>query len=889
MDGKSLSELVLELQASANEVNSLARASETFYDLSIFIEKLCPIFSELKDNKFIDTPPIRKAMESFATEIKRAKSSIISPNCQSSPIKHVEDVTQNLGRSLGLILFATHDVCISGKEKIEALRKDMMNAKFSSTASSDCRSDFLYDGETEEESDETEEDIIREEIEEVIVEEATAAMTTDNIVLQLKYGEDEEFKYALSGLNELIMNRTVTGDWINEEAIIPILFNRLCLSKPENRLTIIQILRSLITYDHGNKEKMAEVGSLSSLVKSLTRDADEQREAVALLLTLSDVPAVRRRIGRIQGGIVMLVAILNGDDQVASRDAGKLLHTLSSNTQNALHMAEAGYFKPLVQYLKEGNFQSSSSLVVPPIQCPGDDLNVSLSPLAGLKLRYLGLIEREPDVSVESLSSGSDMSKILMATALSRMELRDQTRATIGGDGAIEPLVKMFRVGKLEAKLSALRALQNLSSLKENTQRLISSGIVACLLQLLFSVTSVLMTLREPASAILAKIAESESTLVNHDIALQMLSLLNLCSPVIQSHLLQALNSIAAHSGASKVRRKMKENGAIQLLLPFLTERNTKIRTGALNLIYTLSKDLQEDLAEQLGETHLNIIVNILTSSASESEKAIAVGILSNLPVSDKKATDILNRANLLPILVSIMSSSQASSAPTTAWLAESIAGVFIRFTVPTDKKLQIFSAENGIIQVLVKLLSDGSSVAKCRAATSLAQLSQNSLSLSKSRKSKWLCVPPSAEGFCEVHDGYCSVKSTFCLVKSGVVSPLIQILEGNEREAEEAVLSALATLLQDEIWGNGSSCIASKGGVQALGKVLESGPVPSQKKTIWMLERIFRTEAHRVQYGESVQGVLIDLTQKGDPQLKPIIAKLLAQLELLQFQSSYF
>ncbi|KAK2997249.1 hypothetical protein RJ639_024892 [Escallonia herrerae] len=481
------------------------------------------------------------------------------------------------------------------------------------------------------------------------------------------------------------------------------------------------------------------------------------------------------------------------------------------------------------------------------------------------------------------------MSKILMATALSRMELRDQTRATIGEDGAIEPLVKMFRVGKLEAKLSALRALQNLSSLKENTQRLISSGIVACLLQLLFSVTSVLMTIREPASAILAKIAESDSTLVNHDIALQMLSLLNLCSPVIQSHLLQALNSIAAHSGASKVRRKMKENGAIQLLLPFLTERSTKIRTGALNLIYTLSKDLQEDLAEQLGETHLNTIVNILTSSASECEKAIAVGILSNLPVSDKKATDILNRANLLPILVSIMSSSQVNSAPTTAWLAESIAGVFIRFTVPTDKKLQIFSAENGIIQVLVKLLSDGSSVAKCRAATSLAQLSQNSLSLSKSRKSKWLCVPPSAEGFCEVHDGYCSVKSTFCLVKSSFVSPLIQILEGSKREADEAVLSALATLLQDEICGNGSSCIASKGGVQALGKVLESGTVPSQKKALWMLERIFRTEAHRVQYGESVQGVLIDLTQKGDPQLKATIAKLLAQLELLQFQSSYF
>lgn len=99
---------------------------------------------------------------------------------------------------------------------------------------------------------------------------------------------------------------------------------------------------------------MTEVEYLSALVKSLTRDEDEQREAVGLLSTLSDVSAVRRRIGRIQGCIVMLVAIFNGEDQTASHDAAKLLAALSSNNQNALHMAEAGYFKPLIKYLTEG-------------------------------------------------------------------------------------------------------------------------------------------------------------------------------------------------------------------------------------------------------------------------------------------------------------------------------------------------------------------------------------------------------------------------------------------------------------------------------------------------------------------------------------------------------
>lgn len=100
---------------------------------------------------------------------------------------------------------------------------------------------------------------------------------------------------------------------------------------------------------------MADAEYLTTLVRSLARHEEEQREAVGLLSSLSDVSGVRRRIGRIQGCIIMLVAILNGDDPVASRDAGSLLDALSGNTQNALHMAEAGYFKPLVHYLKEGN------------------------------------------------------------------------------------------------------------------------------------------------------------------------------------------------------------------------------------------------------------------------------------------------------------------------------------------------------------------------------------------------------------------------------------------------------------------------------------------------------------------------------------------------------
>ncbi|XP_024987264.1 U-box domain-containing protein 44-like isoform X2 [Cynara cardunculus var. scolymus] len=806
MEDKSLSVFV----SDGDEATcSVPKDSETLSEFSHSTRKLSVILGEFKENKIMETSPIRKAVESLETELQRAKALIASPRYVSSPNKRIEEITENLGRSIGLVLFASHDVSMTGKEKLEALRREMMSVAQFSAASSDSKSDFLDDVEIEEkEVDDEEEDIVGEIVE---VEEDVSSFSEEDVVLHLKCGNDERLKLALFALNTLIRDNKATSEWVDAEGIIPILFNRLSSTKSHNRLSIIQNLRGLVAQNDGIKSKMAEVEYLSALVKSLTRDVDEQREAVGLLSTLSDVSTVRRRIGRIQGCIVMLVAIFNGEDQTASHNAGKLLAALSSNTQNALHMAEAGYFKPLIKYLTEG----------------------------------------------------SDMSKILMATAISRMELRDQTRASIGEDGAIPPLVKMFKEGKLEAKLSSLSALQNLSTLKENIRQLINSGIVPSLLQLLFSVTSVLMTLREPASAILARIAKSDAMLVNHDIALQMFSILNLSSPVIQHHLLEALNSIASHASASKVRRKMKENGSIQLLLPFLTETNAKTRIGAFNLIYTLSKELSDELTEQLGETHLIIIVNILSSSTSESEKATAAGILSNLPVNDKKATDILKKANLLPVLVSIMCSKQASSSstnPFSSHLVENIAGILMRFTVTSNLKLQLYSAEN-----------------------------KNSLNLRKSKTPRWLCVPPSSEAFCEVHNGYCFVKSNFCLVKAGAVPPLIRILEGNEREADEAALAAIATLMQDEAWENGCSYIEKLAGMEAIIKVMESGSIKSREKVVWILERVFRVEDYRVKYGESAQAVLIDLAQNGDPQLKPTVAKLLAQLELLQVQSSYF
>ncbi|KAG5118337.1 hypothetical protein JHK82_032757 [Glycine max] len=803
---RDFSEFVSELIVLADEVASFAKNPEieivedAFTEFAMLVEKFAPIFNDLRDkSKIMDKSAIRKSLESLMNELTRAKALIRSSSLKER-IKRIEDIAHDLGRSLGMLRVASLEVSIDFREKIGTLQKKLMNVRFGGNTSLTSSSISTF---------------VNEEKVGGEIEEEINNVTGDDVLLHLKNGDAEEFAVALLRLKKFIRGGKLDSGLINVEAAVSILFNRLFSCKTGNRLTIIQLLRSVALQNDEMKEKMTKNELLSAVVKSLTRDTEERRESVGLLLELSDLPAVRRKIGRIQGCIVMLVSILNGVDPVASRDAAKLLDILSNNTQNALLMAEAGYFGPLVQYLNKG----------------------------------------------------SDMTKILMATTLSRLVLTDHSKLTLGQDGAIEPL--------LDRKCGTLGQNWNCRIFAT------TSFLGNC---------SVLMTLREPASVILARIAESETVLVNKGVAQQMLSLLNLSSPVIQGHLLEALNSIASHPCASKVRSKMKDKGALQLILPLLKETKMKIRSKALNLLYTLSEDLTDELTAHFDETHLFDIVNIVLSSTSDSEKAAAVGILSNLPVSDKKVTDVLKRANLLPVLVSIMDSGTRSNSPAKSILMESIAGVAIRFTSSSDKKLQLLSAQHGVIPLLVKLLSSGSAITKFKAATALAQLSQNSPSLRRSRKSRWLCVAPSVNAYCEVHDGYCFVSSTFCLIKAGAVSPLIQILEDKDWEAvEAAALNALSTLLQDEIWEGGANYIAKLSGVEAIVNVLEAGDVKVQEKALWMLERIFRIEEHRMKYAEFAQMVLIDMAQRSDSRLKSTVAKVLAVLELLLVQSSYF
>eukprot|EP00252_Welwitschia_mirabilis_P012035 TRINITY_DN2675_c0_g1_i1.p1 TRINITY_DN2675_c0_g1~~TRINITY_DN2675_c0_g1_i1.p1 ORF type:complete len:433 (+),score=90.75 TRINITY_DN2675_c0_g1_i1:57-1301(+) len=414
-----------------------------------------------------------------------------------------------------------------------------------------------------------------------------------------------------------------------------------------------------------------------------------------------------------------------------------------------------------------------------------------------------------------------------------------------------------------------------------------------------------MVTLKEPAAAILENLTNVNSALEhrgnlygvlleNDDLLGQLLSLLNTTQPIIQGHLLRTLTGIACLSAAYQVRTKMRESGAIQLLLPFLSANDTELRITAVQLLFLLSEHGSGQVfAEKLGESIICALVNILSESLSKYEQSAVLGILSNFPVHDSTITKTLLEADTLHTIIRLLKieSTSITKSMATNQIMENAAGVLIRFTLPSNKKTQSLVVEYGAMPLLLHLIEHGTALAKSRAATSLAQLSQSSLALTSriSKGHSWFCLSPRSGPICKVHGGHCSIKTSFCLVKAGAIPVLFQVLGTKDREADEAILSAIASVICEDTWESAVALLEQADGIVPITRILTVGSVEAQEKALWISERVFRKEIYRKKYGSVAMTALIDLAQKGNQASRSYAGKILAHFELLQNQSSYF
>ncbi|BAT98134.1 U-box domain-containing protein [Vigna angularis] len=660
-------------------------------------------------------------------------------------------------------------------------------------------------------------------------------------------GNDVEVLHDLQTVQNLCEEKEQHREWVILEGYILTLIQTISRNRDIRRHSL-SILGMLAKDSEEAKVKISTVdGAIESIVRSLGRNIVERKLAVALLLELSKYDLALEHIGKVQGCILLLVTMSSGDDNQAARDATELLENLSYSDQNVIQMTKVNYFKHLLQ----------------------------------------------------RLSTGPEDVKMIMAKTLAEMELNDHNRESLFDGGVLVPLLEMFSHNDLKVKTVAIKALKNLSNSKKNGQEMIRQGAARPLLNLLFNQSIYTASLWEDLTTIIVQLATSTISqdsqtpvllLDSDDDVFNLFNLVNVTEPVVQQNIIQTFYALCQTPSASCIRTKLKEYPAVPKLVQLCENENQNLRASAVKLFSCLVENCDEAIIqESVNQRCINTLLRIIKSSSDDEEKLSAMGIICYLPETDQITRWLLD-AGALEIIKSCVQDGKDRDHQRRT-LVENAIGALCRFTVPTNMEWQKSAAETGIITVLVQLLENGTTLTKQRVAQCLAQFSRSSFLLSRpipKRKGLW-CFSAHADIGCMVHGGICSVKSSFCLLEANAVGPLTRTLEESDPGVCEASLDALLTLIEGERLQHGSKVLADANAIPLIIKYLGSHSPGLLEKSLNALERIFRLVEFKQKYGASAQMPLVDLTQRGNGSVRSMSARILAQLNVLHDQSSYF
>lgn len=659
---------------------------------------------------------------------------------------------------------------------------------------------------------------------------------------------DEDVLHCLEQLKDLCEQREVK-EWLILEQYIPILVKLLGAKNRDIRNQALQMLCLLVKDNDDAKKIIATVeNSIEQIVRFLGRRIGERKSAVTLLLELSKCESVRDSIGKVQGCILLLVTMLSSTDPQASRDAKNVLDNLSYSDDNIILMAKNNYFTYLLQ----------------------------------------------------RLSSGCDQVKMTMAKTLGEMELTDHKKAALVESGVLDLLLVLVSHDDVEMKTVAVQALLNLSSLEKNGQEIIKKGAVRPLLDILYRQTFS-RRLRELVAATIVHLALSTIAKEGSDSVpvlmletgeeiTELFSFSNMTVPAVRQDIFRAFHAMCLSPAADMVKSKLRECSAMQSLFPLCEVDNVILRANAVKLLHCLTDDADgATVIEHVTQTSIESLFQIIKTSNDEEEIASTLGIIACLPES-AQITEWLLESRHLHTIFDFLPGGR-NSVHQKPQLLENAVGAICRLTIQTSLPLQKKVAEAGVIPLLVRLLETGTNLTIKRAAISLAQFSQSSPRLPRqiSRRQSLWCFSSLPEAACPVHHGLCTVESSFCLLEASAVEPLTHALGSQDTGVCEAALDALLTLIDNERLQDGCKVLAEANAIPAIIKLISSPSASLQEKVLNCLERIFRVVEYKQKYGTSAHMPLVDLTQRGNSSLKSLAAKILARLNVLHDQSSYF
>ncbi|KAK7826974.1 u-box domain-containing protein 43 [Quercus suber] len=488
-------------------------------------------------------------------------------------------------------------------------------------------------------------------------------------------------------------------------------------------------------------------------------------------------------------------------------------------------------------------------------------------------------------------------------------------------DNAIESIVRSLgrRVG--ERKL-AVELLLELS--KCHLARDCIGKVQGCILLLVTMSSSDDSQAARDAQALLENLSFSDQNIIQMAKANYFRHLLQRLSTGPEDVKLTMATTLAEMELTDHNKESLFEGGVLGPLLHFVSHGDTHMKNVAAKALRNLSslpKIGLQMIKEAAVRPLLDTLFNHSTSSSSLREHAagtimhLAVSTMSQessqIPVSllesDEDILMLFSLINLTgpeiqqSIIQTFQALCQSPSAPIIKTKLSQCAAiqVLVQLCEHDDPcvranvvKLFCCLAEGGDEVALAEhLLESGTTLTKKRAAISLCRFSESSLVLSRliPKRKGFLCFSAPPETVCPVHGGICSTESSFCLIEADAVRPLVRILGEHDPGACEASLDALLTLIEGERLQSGSKVLGEANAIPPIIKFLGS-PSPSlQEKALHALERIFRLVDFKMKYGALAQMPLVDITQRGSGSVKSLAARILAHLNVLHDQSSYF
>ncbi|KAI9096707.1 hypothetical protein K1719_025886 [Acacia pycnantha] len=676
-------------------------------------------------------------------------------------------------------------------------------------------------------------------------------ITLSTLKSKLESDDEAEILQSLEKLQGLCSQRQMHREWVKMENYITTLIKLLGARNREIRKCVLSTLSLLAKDNEENKEEVAKVDdALESIVHSLARRIDESKLAVELLLELSRSTIVRDLIGDVQGSILLLVTMLSSDDAEAAHNARELLDNLSFLNHNVIEMAKANYLKPLLQ----------------------------------------------------NLSSGTENVKIIMTRTLSEIELTDHNKASIVKDGALQPLLQLLSNPDVQIKEVAVKALLQLSTLPENGLLMIKEGVAQSLFELLYRHSLQSTALREQATDTMMHLAMSTthqradevqvSLLDSEDDVFKFFSLVSFTGPYIQSKILKTFLAMCQSPSGLTIRERLRQLSAVQVLVQLLELNNQTVRANAVKLFYYMTEGGDcRNFTSHITERRINVLLTIIKTTEDAEEMVSAMGIVSRLPREPQITRWLLDSGAVKIILDCLLDRHKHASHK--RQVIESSVQALCRFTVSTNLEWQKAVAQEGIIPILVQLLESGTHLSKQNAAISIKQFSESSWLLSKPIKKPGIfkfCFVPHETG-CPAHLGSCTVESSFCIIEADALKPLVRLLREQEIGTCEASLDALLTLIHGGTpQGGGCKVLADADAITPLINLLSLQSARLEEKILVALEKIFQVDEIKNKYKASATMPLVDMTQRKDShRLRSLAARVLAQLGVLEKQSSYF